>query len=75
MAILHSEIAASSESAGDNRAALAGLQAELSPLVDEVTALTLHLCATVGIQASLGANAATRTSTGMIYFSFYLLTK
>lgn len=64
MAILHSEIAASSESADDNRVAIVALQSELSPLVDEVTSLTLHLCATVGIQASLSNNAATRTLTG-----------
>ena len=65
MAILHSEIAASSESAGDSRATLAALQSELSPLVDDVTGLTLHLCATVGIQTGTNAGNA-RNSTGTL---------
>ncbi|XP_057372828.1 protein bicaudal D-like [Daphnia carinata] len=62
VAILHSEIAASSESAGDSRATLATLQSELSPLVDDITALTLHLCAAVGIQTGSGTNAGTARS-------------
>lgn len=69
VAILHSEITASSESAGDSRATLATLQSELSPLVDDITALTLHLCAAVGIQTGSGTNAGTaRSSTGKLNF-------
>ncbi len=67
VAILHSEIAASSESAGDSRATLAALQSELSPLVDDVTSLTLHLCAAVGIQTGSGTNTGImRNSTGKL---------
>ncbi|XP_046653913.1 protein bicaudal D-like [Daphnia pulicaria] len=57
VSVLHSEIAASSESAGDSRATLVALQSELSPLVDDITALTLHLCAAVGIQTGSGSHA------------------
>lgn len=64
MAVLHSEITASSESAGDSRAALTALQSELSPLVDDVTALTLHLCAAVGIQTASSTPMGPRSSTG-----------
>lgn len=73
MAILHSEIAASSESAGDSRATLAALQSELSPLVDDVTSLTLHLCAAVGIQTGSGTNTGImRNSTGKLDKEFYI---
>jgi hypothetical protein len=70
VAVLHSEIAASSESAGDSRATLVALQSELSPLVDDVTALTLHLCAAVGIQTGSGSlTGITRSSTGKWNFN------
>lgn len=65
VSVLLSEIAASSESAGDSRATLVALQSELSPLVDDITSLTLHLCAAVGIQAGSGSHAGIiRSSTG-----------
>nr|CAH0104704.1 unnamed protein product [Daphnia galeata] len=70
VAVLHSEIAASSESAGDSRATLVALQSELSPLVDDVTALTLHLCAAVDAgsgPSSLASDIAGPTSIGSEY--------
>lgn len=70
--VLHSEISASSESAGDNRAALVALQSELVPLLDDITALGQHLCATAGIQINSPAvGSAVRSSTGL-YKSFVL---
>ena len=58
VAVLHSEIAASSDSAGDSRAALAALQSELAPIVDDVVALGQHICTAAGIQ--LGVSASVR---------------
>ena len=52
MAVLHSELTAASDFAGDNRAALTALQSELAPLVDDVTTLAQHLCSAAGIQVS-----------------------
>ena len=61
-AILHAEMAVSSESAGDSRAALVALQSELAPLVDDITALGQHLCASAGLQASNTRNSAGKIS-------------
>ena len=65
--VLHSEMSASSESAGDSRAALVALQSELVPLLDDVSALGQHLCATAGIQISSGTVGGSniRSSTGL----------
>jgi len=67
--VLHSEISASSESAGDSRAALVALQSELVPLLDDVSALGQHLCATAGIQTSSGgvSGSTIRSSTGTFH--------
>ena len=49
VAMLHSELASTSELAGGNRAAMAALQSQLSPLVDDVTTLAQHLCMAAGL--------------------------
>ena len=59
VAVLHSEVVAASEYAGDHRSAMAALQAELAPLVDDVTTLAQHLTVAAGVGAPVTAGAAT----------------
>lgn len=65
VAVLHAEMVASSESAGDSRAALVALQSELTPLLDDVSAVTQHLCAAASLPTASASNA--RNSAGEIY--------